>query len=487
MYRISRLAPLLVRLGKDQRGSILIQAALTIVVIMGMIGLALDGGRFFMVNNDLQDLADAAALAGAARLDGTAGAMAAADNAARNLNNDVRRRLWDVSGPKILSGQSGVSFYEKISDIDAGKPLSPNNPANDKLAKYIKVTTGSWQVSPTFLTAVGANSNNSTLATAVAQALFSTCVPLPLLLCNPSEPIDGSSTGDASSFSAQAGWMFHFKLKGGAGPYSPGDFNLLDPPGTNNPSASALEDYLAQVNLGGCNSSGASPAPGQKTNPIANGINVRFDQPNGSGDASTSAPIVIDGLSPTGAGNSCKKPGLVTPTNFDPTNYSATCNAATPSDVSCPLPRDRSLTAVGSSGIGQGPNLTDLQAYWQNHHSGSLTVATRYEIYKQEASNPADFTAASNTAEPHGPQCSDTTGDASRRVISAAIIDCSYWGVKGSSVENIPILKYGDFFITEPSPTGAGSDSGTIYTEFIGAHNVNQNGSGIHKTVQLVR
>ena len=46
------LSLLIARLCRDERGSIIIQATLTIVVIMGMIGLALDGGRLFMVNND---------------------------------------------------------------------------------------------------------------------------------------------------------------------------------------------------------------------------------------------------------------------------------------------------------------------------------------------------------------------------------------------------------------------------------------------------
>ena len=90
------LPPLIARLRRDERGSIIIQATLTIIVIMGMVGLALDGARLFMVNNDLQDLADAAALAGAAKLDGTAGASQRADAAARTLNNNVR--WWDVSG-----------------------------------------------------------------------------------------------------------------------------------------------------------------------------------------------------------------------------------------------------------------------------------------------------------------------------------------------------------------------------------------------------
>ena len=156
------LSLLIARLCRDERGSIIIQATLTIVVIMGMIGLALDGGRLFMVNNDLQDLADAAALAGAAKLDGTSGAMERADAAARTLNNNVR--WWDVSGPKILPGTSGVQFYETLADLDANSPVT-----DDKHANYIKVTTGSWQVAPTFLVAVGAVSNNSMHATAVAE------------------------------------------------------------------------------------------------------------------------------------------------------------------------------------------------------------------------------------------------------------------------------------------------------------------------------
>src|SRR5262245_13796924 len=99
----SGLFGLLFRLRRDERGSILIQATLIVVVIMGMIGLGLDGGRFFMVHNDLQDLADAAALAGANKLNdcfrppGTncpTGARVAADAAARVLGGANNVRWW---------------------------------------------------------------------------------------------------------------------------------------------------------------------------------------------------------------------------------------------------------------------------------------------------------------------------------------------------------------------------------------------------------
>ena len=52
-----------------------------------MIGLALDGGRFILFHNNLQDLADAAALAGAADLGTSYAGNAAADAQAMANNN----------------------------------------------------------------------------------------------------------------------------------------------------------------------------------------------------------------------------------------------------------------------------------------------------------------------------------------------------------------------------------------------------------------
>ena len=129
-------------------------------------------------------------------------------------------------------------------------------------------------------------------------------------------------------------------------------------------------------------------------------MNVRFDSPKASsGDLSLSAPIVIDGFKSGGGsgadhlgGNNCQGFGngfpstcrnnacqitgggtAVTPDGFDPTNYSATCNALTPSTKSCPLPRDAyapgstTLPIVTTSNaawsqmeIGNGPNVADL-------------------------------------------------------------------------------------------------------------------------------
>lgn len=56
---------------KRQRGSILVLIALSIVVLIGMTGLALDLGYMYSVRAQLQNAADAAALAGASGLNGS--------------------------------------------------------------------------------------------------------------------------------------------------------------------------------------------------------------------------------------------------------------------------------------------------------------------------------------------------------------------------------------------------------------------------------
>ena len=42
------------------------------------------------------------------------------------------------------------------------------------------------------------------------------------------------------------------------------------------------------------------------------------------------------------------------------------------------------MSQGGSQTIGTGPALTDLQAYWSNHHPGTLPagVTTRWQIYQ---------------------------------------------------------------------------------------------------------
>src|SRR6516162_7600393 len=84
-----RLLSFLGKIRRDEDGHIWIYFTILLPVIFGMIGLALDGGSYFHLNTDLQELADAAALAGAKELDGASDAITrATDKAEHLLSND---------------------------------------------------------------------------------------------------------------------------------------------------------------------------------------------------------------------------------------------------------------------------------------------------------------------------------------------------------------------------------------------------------------
>jgi hypothetical protein len=361
-----------------------------------------------------------------------------------------------------------------------------------KQATYIKVATVTRQVKPAFLAAIGAGTNDQTSATAMAESNFTNCAPVQSFVCNPFEATE-TNPGNANNFSKSVSAGTMFLLENGAG--AAGNWGLIDPPAplTTNPHDQA--SFWAQTSAGSCVGGVGGAGPGTtRTGNVpqfaADGMNVRFDQPPPKADGvsaadDVAAPIVIDGLTSVGAGNSCASPGKVTPPTFDPTNYSATCNSTTLSTYSCPLPRDRTFTNL----IGNGPNLTDLQAYWKNHHSGNLPggLTTRYQIYQQEASGAAPFTAASDAAQPHGPQCVPNSNDPTRRVINVAVVDCTYWGITGKKALPRNTL-YAKFFMTEPATNeGPPSTQGRIYGEYIGSFVANTVGSALHQLVQLVR
>jgi Flp pilus assembly protein TadG len=426
---------------KDESASILLQFTVYMSVTFGMIGLALDGGRYLLLNNDLQDLADAAALAGAAELDGNNGAIARATDAANNYIQRNNPRWSDIAGVKIQS----VAFYSALSP---GGDTPTNTDSN---ASFIKVTTGSWQVAPSFLVAVGAVTNNSTNATAMAGTQFVTCKAVQSYICGPNFPA-----------STQPGAMFRLF----SDPTS-GNWGVLDDPACQTPDC--YTSVFAKVAPNACTTAKGHQNTGNAVAKRAlDGINVRFDRPQGSGDLSTSAPVVIDGYSNATCG---KKWTSVNPANFDPdTNYSV-CSAG-----SCPLPR----------------NSSNLNVYWQNQHGSILPagISTRYDAYRCELGllpgvagcPPASWTQSAETA---APTCSATTltGSAglSRRIISIAIIDnCP----SGNSGDDFIYSKYADFFLTEVADS---SGNGYIYAEYIKTNTAYSAGSQLRKTVKLYR
>lgn len=453
------VASLLGRLRKDEEGSIWILFVILIAVIMGMVGLALDGGRLFALNNEMQDIADAAALAGARELDGTSTAITRATDRAQNLLNNNPR--WAEGGSTGVQAAT-VQFYSAISSTGDTGTVDP------LAARYISVTTVDRSVFPTLLRALGASAAAQTRARAMATSGVVACNTQPMMLCNPMEP---------NEFTATPGQMFHLKPKGGSGSsdFAPGDFGLVDPPGFESSGANAVRDLLSQQSPNFCYANLVNPRTGHAVGPVIDGLNVRFDRvPTGntSGMDTSSAPNVIDATTPQISGKG-------TPN----------CNQAF-GDITGgkKLPRD-TLTEAPGTEIGSGPSLADLNDYWQHHYGANWPTdpttglpLTRYQGYLRELGiNGTAPTKVAGT-EAMAPVCNGvSSANHMRRVLSVSIVNCQAWNVRGNAVNQVWTTKYADFFITEPSTDGS------LYTEFVRVVTPETSGGKLHRIIQLVR
>lgn len=533
---------------KDESGVALVWVSLFILVILGVIGLAIDGGRFFNLNSDLQHIADAAALAGAKELDGAQGARERAIVAATTaLAENAPHSAWstDVSPDAIQIDMTlnppTFHYYDKS--------LAKIVPAEDDAhAGYITVTTIWRGMRKSILSAVLPDQPNYTAAKATAKVEYSVCKPLQSFLCNPWE-------GDAVKRGAAANWKDHvqrgymFKLTSGSGDggggngswglIKPDDLSESDIAAVNgNSMVKALTPFWAALAPQACTTKGVgvpetSVMTGNLASFAAAGMNVRFDiglkaeNPHRSTGLEVAAPIVIKGWSPRGgscdnqvsatpdAGLNCKFPAAnpsgaayrdycnATYTQWVPdTKLNPACSALTGGSKrigSCPLPRDDTLierqakrTSWKSFVMGTGPNPDDLKAYWKNQHGSypwpwaAGDRPTRYDVYLKELELMDGGFFRSDSLEDPTPTCM-ATGEASRRIINVAIVDCDYWEIQGNSNPLPAVTTVARFFMTEKA-----NDEGEVYAEYIDSYEAssvggpNTAGSVVNQTVKLV-
>jgi len=502
---LRQLVSIFPTLRKDEDGHILLYFTIMLPVIVGMIGLTLDGGAFFHLNTDLHELADAAALAGAKELQGKSGDRDRATTKAETLlSNDPHWSNVASSGVQIVDPPI---YYSSLNpDVVA---------TSDTNAQYIKVTTVTRRRRPDFipltaaLRGLSAPSNNQTSASAVAGNSSVACNVQPLMLCNPFE--------GTSSFTASPGQLFVFKQKGSNGSFSPGDFGLLDPPGVNSSGAKTIRNNLSQQSPNFCYVNQVSPRPGQATGDVSDGINVRFDMsPNGgsSGMDLSPAPNVIKGTmpDPTKRNAAC---------NFGGNNYIVDNNDTAANITKYMFPGATSASTTSYAGgnltIGNTIDTTAANAYWNYHHGANWPTVggnpiTRFTAYCREV-GLGDDCKGSNTpptwvagTEPNAPQCLSTTSETNykRRLISVAVVDCLANNVQGNQATNVRSNDYVVFFLTNPSPTnqpgtlnnylGSGTNGEIIgeYVETITPGGCASNPSnpfcnGLHQVIQLYR
>ena len=439
----------------DERGSVASYVAILSFLVVGAGALAVDFGRMTVLRTQMQNRADAAAMAAAAQLDGRTGARDRATAVAMNAMGQKSAIPADDANLAIAE----MAFFSTYG-------ATPAAATDDAGTRFVEITMQPRQVALFFEPVLNQDGDHTEVlqARAVAGSNPFICHAPPLMICDPSE-LDASND---LSLPENIGRQLAIKPAPSGGSWSPGNYGLLALPDGSS-GASDLEGALAAVEPADCYTLDVTTATGVKTNKIQDGINARFDLPGG---LPFPAPNVM--------------------------NY----------------PRDPELTDPEAGFIGSGD--WDAGDYWSAHHSGPLPAdlagASRYQMYLYEqgleyardgkrtvfpldGAPPAGFAVVSPPGEniPADPSHPDdpnfdgvpsqtvAANGAARRVVEVAVLQCVANDVKGK--HSYPTNgNYVEMFLTESVPD---APAGVIMGEIIRPLTTN-NDPDFHANVELV-
>lgn len=364
-------------LARDTRGAVAIYVALSTLFVLPLMAVAIDLTRYFGLHTELEQAAQAAALAGAKELNFTDAGLAAATNAAQNAVLNLQAQATDKEDPEVLI--QTVQFLEALPP--AGESNYEDYITDDaEDVRYIRVITEPRAVdSPSFqaFLAVWSTVENTqeaarkiTIGSAVAGRTTVACRTMPLMTCNPVEgstPItqdypnpDPNETGFSrlSDFLKEyPEWtrrQMRVKFIGPDTGYANGVFGLLEPNFSPNNGAKGIEDELALgvpascIVLDSVTVGDADVKTGQAQT-IVDGINLRFDifQGNWKNDKNDPdyppGPDVIKGMLPKNPGKICN-PDFVEDENPDDLTGADLPNAKK-------LPQDECFTAESAADL----------------------------------------------------------------------------------------------------------------------------------------
>jgi Flp pilus assembly protein TadG len=254
---------------KNERGSILATSALGMLSILLAVGLGVDISRFYLTKTELQNAADASALAAVTGLNGEASGITEATNrAVSNMNS------WNFQKNGVAFSRANVQFAVNLNGPYMSEGSAAASPAN---IRFVKVTSAMSAVNVSFAAAVlGSTKNLDATATAgYSVPLNEICQWLPAFVLDfPDTPI---VPGQVYQFRATAGGMV-----------SPGNFQLLSPDGTG--GADVREQMANGVTVCAKPGDEIKTKPGVSAGDVRQGINTRFDQYNAGLDPAKSPP-----------------------------------------------------------------------------------------------------------------------------------------------------------------------------------------------------
>lgn len=509
------------KLWREESGAVASIYALALPALIAIGGIAFDYTRLAAMDTELQNAADQAALAAVTQLDGKAGAVSRATNAASQLvaNSTVFANDGNASGTGVSI--ASVVFY---TDRDGNNVVDPTDADADSRARFVEVTVGARRAFYALTPIVDAMSSGDIDAAAMAGLGSAICRVPPVMMCNPAEAEGNEDTEVDFDATAYEGVGVRLVANDGGGGYGPGVFGFLEVGvGSNLPELRV--SIGRQTPEGDCvASSGVDISPGNMVS-VRDAFNVRFDvYDNGSGlnqacgtngnlcppSANTRKDLFIAGNNPTG--HAPYQPG----NGNGPNTWRLPDNTATQMYPPASLTSDRvlnsteiaqlwpmgyprdichavSLTGSCSGGrIGDGD--WDRNAYFRSNSAAYPTVPTtsdleswfgrsdpsRYDVYRWELENAATRLVNQSIAGLNGnnarasrPTPVNRTGitpgidTVDRRRLSVAVINCEAEDVGANSTE-VTVRKWIDVFLVEPTIPRPRTENSDIYVEIIG-------------------
>ncbi|HEV2885083.1 MAG TPA: Tad domain-containing protein [Pyrinomonadaceae bacterium] len=254
---------------KGERGSILATSAIGMLSVLLAVGLGVDISRFYLAKSELQNAADAAALAGVSGLNSTSeGIIEAGNRAVQTMNG------FNFNNQAVTFPRTNVVYAKNL-----GGPYISEGAAQDdpKDIRFVQVTTPPSAVPVSFaMSVLGSSKNLSATATAgYSVPLNVPCNWLPaFVLDDPENPISPNN-------------LYTFRLPPG-NHVSPGNYQLLSPEG---PGGSDTRTGMAN-GVSVCAKPGDKipTKTGETAGAVRQGINTRFDIYQGPVDPDVSPP-----------------------------------------------------------------------------------------------------------------------------------------------------------------------------------------------------
>ncbi|HZE68482.1 MAG TPA: Tad domain-containing protein [Pyrinomonadaceae bacterium] len=248
---------------KSERGSIMFMSAVGMLSLLLAVGLGVDISHLYLAKNELQNAADASALAGASGLNFTGGGIhKATDRAVTEMNN------YEFNKTGVVFARTDVRFARNLTDFDRATDMSEAAASSAAVAPEIRFVKVKTPVSPVRISFVGfvLGSTRNLTADAVAGVsaplnVFTGYLPLFLI--------------DDNDLSTLVPGNLYTVRGAPQNSISPGNYQILAIDGSGGSDdridlASAVQN---PVGPGGY----VETKPGVTSGAIRQGINTRFD------------------------------------------------------------------------------------------------------------------------------------------------------------------------------------------------------------------